>query len=107
MGLIGTILIIGLFWTFLQRGLLISHRCSDAYGKLLAAGISLVITIQAYFNISVASAFLPATGITLPFISYGGTSLMVSLWMVGILLNISIKRGNKNNLYKFVKTKQY
>ena len=65
------------------------------YGKLLAAGITFSIGFQAFLNMSVASSFLPATGVPLPFISYGGSSLMVSMWMVGILLNISKKRVKK------------
>lgn len=95
LGFIGCLLVIGLFWTFIHRGLLISSRCPDMYGKLLAVGITFSIGFQAFLNMSVASSFLPATGVPLPFISYGGSSLMVSMWMVGILLNISKKRVKK------------
>lgn len=95
LGFIGCLLVIGLFWTFIHRGLLIASRCPDMYGKLLAVGITFSIGFQAFLNMSVASSFLPATGVPLPFISYGGSSLMVSMWMVGILLNISKKRVKK------------
>lgn len=95
LGFIGCILVVGLFWTFIHRGLLIASRCPDMYGKLLAVGITFSIGFQAFLNMSVASSFLPATGVPLPFISYGGSSLMVSMWMVGILLNISKKRVKK------------
>lgn len=95
LGFVGCLLVIGLFWTFIHRGLLISSRCPDMYGKLLAVGITFSIGFQAFLNMSVASSFLPATGVPLPFISYGGSSLMVSMWMVGILLNISKKRVKK------------
>ncbi len=95
LGFIGCLLVIGLFWTFVHRGFLIASRCPDIYGKLLAVGITFSIGFQAFLNMSVASSFLPATGVPLPFISYGGSSLMVSMWMVGILLNISKKRVKK------------
>ncbi|MFI3300217.1 MAG: putative lipid II flippase FtsW [Candidatus Gastranaerophilales bacterium] len=95
MGFIGCILVIGLFFIFLQRGMIIAGRCEDMYGKLLAMGITISICMQAFLNIAVASSFLPATGIPLPFISYGGSSLIVSMSMVGILLNISKKRIRK------------
>lgn len=95
LGFIGCLLVIGLFWTFIHRGFLIASRCPDLYGKLLAVGITFSIGFQAFLNMSVASSFLPATGVPLPFISYGGSSLMVSMWMVGILLNISKKRVKK------------
>lgn len=95
LGFIGCLLVIGLFWTFIHRGLLIASRCPDMYGKLLAVGITFSIGFQAFLNMSVASSFLPATGVPLPFISYGGSSLMVSMWMVGVLLNISKKRVKK------------
>lgn len=95
LGFIGCILIIGLFFTFMQRGFVIAARCPDMYGKLLAVGLTFSITFQALMNMSVASSFLPTTGVPLPFISYGGSSLIVSMIMVGILLNISKKRIKK------------
>ncbi len=91
-GFLGCLIIIGLFLAFLQRGILISVKCEDVFGKLLAGGITISICLQAFINISVASSMLPATGVPLPFISYGGTSLFITMCMVGILLNISKKR---------------
>ena len=88
-GFIGSLFVIMLFLTLLYRGITIALKCPTAYGRLLAIGITFSITMQAFFNISVATSFLPATGITLPFISYGGSSLAVSMSMIGILLNIS------------------
>ena len=95
MGFLGCLLVIGLFFTFIQRGFVIAGKCPDMYGKLLAVGITFSIGFQAFLNMSVASSFLPTTGVPLPFISYGGSSLMVSLWMVGILMNISRQRVKK------------
>ena len=94
-GRVGCFLVIGRFWTFVHRGFIVASRCPDMYGRLLAVGITFSIGFQAFLNISVASSFLPTTGVPLPFISYGGSSLIVSLWMVGILLNISKKRIKK------------
>ena len=88
-GFIGCLLIICLFWTILQRGFLIATKCQDMYGKLLALGLTFSICFQGFLNMWVASSFVPATGVPMPFISYGGTSIVVSLCMVGILLNIS------------------
>lgn len=95
MGFVGCLLVIGLFFTFIQRGFLIASKCPDMYGKLLAIGLTFSIGFQAFLNMSVASSFLPTTGVPLPFISYGGSSLIVSMWIVGILLNISKKRIKK------------
>lgn len=95
MGWVGSVLIIGLFWTLIHRGFIIASRCPDMFGKLLAIGITFSIGFQAFLNISVASSFFPTTGVPLPFISYGGSSLIVSLCMIGILLNISKKRIKK------------
>lgn len=91
-GFLGCLLIIGLFLTFIQRGLIVSSRCSNMFGKLLASGITFSIGVQAFINMGVSSSFIPTTGVPLPFISYGGTSLLVSMCMVGVLLNISKKR---------------
>lgn len=95
LGWIGCVLIIGLFWTLIHRGFIIASRCPDMFGKLLAVGITTTLGFQAFLNISVASSFFPTTGVPLPFISYGGSSLIVSLCMVGVLLNISKKRIRK------------
>ena len=100
LGFFGCVLIIGLFWTLIQRGITIASRCPDRFGKLLAVGITFSIGIQALLNMSVASSFLPATGVTLPFVSYGGTSVFTSMCMVGILLNISRKRIKKIKNYE-------
>ena len=100
-GFIGCLLIICLFWTILQRGFHIAVKCQDVYGRLLALGLTFSICFQGFTNMFVASSFVPATGVPMPFISYGGSSVMVSLWMVGILLNISkdnIKRGRFGNV---------
>ncbi len=91
-GFVGCVLVIGLFFGLIHRGLIISSRVGDIYGKLVAVGITILIGFQAGLNMSVASSFLPATGVPLPFISYGGTSLIVNMAMMGILLNISRKR---------------
>lgn len=91
-GFLGCFFIIGLFVALVHRGLRISKRCPDMYGKLLSIGITFIFGFQAFLNMSVASSLLPVTGVTLPFISYGGTSIIVSLAMVGILLNISKQR---------------
>jgi len=103
-GFIGCLLIICLFWTILQRGFLIAVKCQDMYGKLLALGLTFSICFQGFLNMWVASSFVPATGVPMPFISYGGSSVMVSLWMIGILLNISkdnVKKVRFGNDRKF------
>lgn len=92
LGFLGCLFLIGLFWTILQRGFSIASKCPDMYGKLLAIGLTFSITFQAFLNMSVASSMLPATGVPLPFISYGGSSVMITLCMIGILLNISKKK---------------
>ena len=91
-GLLGCLFVIGLFAALVLRGMWVAKRCPDMYGKLLAVGITFIFGLQALFNMSVASSLMPVTGVTLPFISYGGTSIIVSLAMIGILLNISRQR---------------
>ena len=78
-----------LFALFILRGFYIASRCRDKAGMLLAAGITIQIGSQAFFNIMVACNAFPNTGISLPFFSYGGTALLIQLAEMGILLNIS------------------
>ena len=89
LGLIGSLLVIGLFGVILWRGLRSALRCTDDFGRLLAIGLTVMIVSQALVNISVVVGLLPTKGIPLPFVSYGGSSLLFSLAAVGILLNIS------------------
>ncbi|MFO1540745.1 MAG: FtsW/RodA/SpoVE family cell cycle protein [Chloroflexota bacterium] len=88
-GLVGGLIVIGLFLFFGYRGLRVAMSAADPFGMLLATGITTILFIQAFLNIGVVVNLLPVTGITLPFISSGGTSLVVSLAAVGILLSVS------------------
>lgn len=88
-GFIGSIFLISLFLLFIFRGLKIAKNSPDKFGKLLAVGITFGIGIQAFINIAGISGLIPLTGITLPFISYGGSSMIITLIGAGILLNIS------------------
>lgn len=88
-GFIGVCLVIALFIIFVSRGLRAAQKSSNFYEKNLAVGITSSIGIQAFFNMGVASGILPVTGITLPFISYGGTALILAMGVSGILLKIS------------------
>lgn len=89
LGFIGASFVLGLFLFFAWRGFQIAFRAPDRFGFLLASGITFTIAFQAAINFGVAVGALPVTGLTLPFVSYGGSSLIVSLAMIGILLNIS------------------
>jgi len=89
LGMVGGLVVIGLFVAFAWAGIRTAIRAPDTFGGLLAAGITAWITFQAIINISVVLALVPVTGITLPFVSQGGSSLVVSFAAVGILLSIS------------------
>ena len=88
LGLVGTLAVILLFLTLAYRGVRIALRAPDAMGALLATGITTWLVFQAWVNMAVVASLIPMTGITLPFISYGGSSLCVGLIAVGILLNV-------------------
>ncbi|MCD6307392.1 MAG: putative lipid II flippase FtsW, partial [Candidatus Latescibacteria bacterium] len=92
-GLLGTTILLALLLFYVYRGFRIAMEAPDMFGFLLASGLSLMIGMQVFINIGVAMKVLPTTGMTLPFISYGGTSLILSFVATGILLNIS-KQGN-------------
>jgi cell division protein FtsW len=89
MGLIGTCGVLLLFMVFLWRGMRTSVRAPDLFGFYLALGITMMICVQAFINMSVVLGLLPTKGIPLPFLSYGGSSFVVMLASVGILLNVS------------------
>jgi cell division protein FtsW len=99
-GLVGAGIVICLFIILAYQGIRISLAAPDTFGALLAAGITAWLCIQAFINIAVVVALIPITGITLPFISAGGSSLSISLAAVGILLSISretVERGTWND----------
>ncbi len=89
LGFIGCTVVVALFLLFAWRGYKIAINAPDNFSRLLAAGLTTIIVFQAIVNIAVVSGALPVTGITLPFISYGGTSLLFTMIMVGLLLNVS------------------
>ena len=89
LGFVGCVVVITLFGLFIWRGLLTSMKADNTFGSLLAVGITSLIGIQALINIAVVTSSMPVTGMSLPFISYGGTALLIVLTCVGILLNIS------------------
>ncbi len=89
LGFVGCVVVITLFGLFIWRGLLTSMKADNTFGSLMAVGITSLIGIQALINIAVVTSSMPVTGMSLPFISYGGTALLIVLTCVGILLNIS------------------
>lgn len=94
LGFVGCVLAILLFAIFIWRGIIIAMKAPDMFGSLLACGITALIGFQAIINIAVVTSSMPVTGISLPFFSYGGTSLIILLAAVGVLLNIS-RQANK------------
>jgi len=97
LGLLGALAVLGVFSLFLWRGIRTSLLAPDRFGKLLALGIVTGIVAQALFNISVVLSLVPTKGIPLPFISYGGSSLVPTLAAAGILLNISQQATGSNH----------
>ena len=100
LGLIGAVVVIALFLILAYSGVRVALAAPDTFGALLAAGITAWLCLQAFINIGVVVALLPITGITLPFISAGGSSLIISFTAVGILLSISretVEKGTWND----------
>lgn len=89
LGLLGTLGILGLFFFVVARGLTIAHRTKDPFGSLLAGGLSATVGLQTLLNVGVATNLLPSTGVPLPFISYGGSSLVLAMVSMGMLMNIA------------------
>lgn len=93
LGFVGCAVLIALLLFLVIRGLKIANECTDDFGKILALGLTSWLGVQAMINLSSMVALLPLTGVPLPFISYGGSALVVNLTAVGILLNISRRNG--------------
>jgi len=93
LGLVGVAAVIGAYLLFAYAGLRVALGCRDPFGKRLAVGLTVLVCGQATVNVAAVMGVAPLTGIPLPFVSYGGSSLVVLLASVGILLNIA-QRGN-------------
>lgn len=109
MGFVGSVIILVVYLILFIAGILIAKKAKDRFGQLLAFGITFSITIYAFVNVAVTTGLFPTTGLPLPFISYGGTSIIFLSISVGILINIAImnaKRENKLlvNKEKMIKT---
>jgi len=89
LGLVGALFVVTLFAIFLWRGMRASWRTEDVFGRYLAVGITSMVVLQAFINISVVLGMVPTKGIPLPLVSYGGSSLFVTLACIGVLLNIT------------------
>jgi len=97
LGLLGGLFLIAMIMTLIWRGIRIALSAEDNFGKLLAIGITAIFALQSLINIAVVIGAFPVTGVTLPFISAGGTSLVVNLAAVGVLMNISRQSRKKTN----------
>ncbi|MFH0735665.1 MAG: FtsW/RodA/SpoVE family cell cycle protein [bacterium] len=90
LGFIGTVLVLLIYLAIFVLGVLISFKCPDVFGKMLGFGLTLSITVNAVVNAAVVSNTIPVTGITLPFVSFGGTSIVTFGFAVGIIINIAL-----------------
>jgi len=90
LGFLGVVIVIGMLTIIVIRGLFIARKCDDSFGSLLSIGISTMVGVQATVNLGSISGILPITGVTLPFISYGGSSLLVLLACMGVLNNVAM-----------------
>jgi cell division protein FtsW len=95
LGFWGVLFIVGLYSLVIWRGTSIAFRCQDEFGMLMAIGITTAIGLQVSINMGVALGLLPTKGLTLPFLSYGGTSLLLNMASIGILMNIGASHAKK------------
>ena len=97
LGFIGAVLVLLSFFTLFIAGIMVAKKTKDRFGQILAFGITLSVVTYAFVNIAVTTGLLPTTGLPLPFISYGGTSLLFLCISVGILINIALSNESTNN----------
>ena len=105
MGFIGAVFVVVLIAAFTYFGFRISNKARDEFGKWLAMGITLLISGQALFNIAMVCGIMPVTGVPLPFVSYGGSSLLMNFMAIGLLA--SIGRRNVEGVNKLVQLNHY
>jgi len=106
MGLVGSLALVALFAAFLVVGMRLAMCAPDLLGGLLGGGIVALITVQALFHMAVNTGLMPTTGLTLPFISAGGSSLIVYLALVGVLLNVGSQAGEPEDTSQFLWARQ-
>jgi rod shape determining protein RodA len=91
-GLIGALTVIILFFVIIAWGLSVAGRCRDPFGTIMSAGVTAMIAWQVFINIGMVMGLMPVVGVTLPFVSYGGSSIMTMMMGVGLLMNVSMRR---------------
>ena len=104
-GIIGGIIVVLLFAYIICIGYKPSKSCKDLFASYLAFGFTSLLLIQVFINIAVVIGLIPVTGVTLPFISYGGSSLVISMFMMGIIVNI-MKNGEKDLDFEYKNEKK-
>ncbi|WP_447969309.1 putative lipid II flippase FtsW [Nitrospira sp. M1] len=95
LGFVGTVCFLGLFVVLLLKGFRVAAQAPDMFGRYLALGVTLLLGIQVLMNAGVVSGLLPTKGLTLPFVSYGGSSLVTSLMAIGVLLSVARQRAGR------------
>ncbi|HMK55418.1 MAG TPA: putative lipid II flippase FtsW [Dissulfurispiraceae bacterium] len=106
LGFIGAVVVVALFCALFVRGFMIARKIEDPFAYYLASGISLMIGIQSVFNFAVVTGLVPTKGLPLPFISYGGSSLVISMVAAGLLLNVSRLRGDARTAHGILHIRQ-
>jgi rod shape determining protein RodA len=91
-GFIGAFILLCLFLILIIWGLNIAYRCREPFGTIIAVGVTAMIFWQAFINIAMTMGLMPIVGVTLPFISYGGSSVLTTMICVGLLMNVSMRR---------------
>ena len=100
LGLLGFAALLSLYGLLIWRGLVIARRADDLFGNLLASSLTLLLGLQAFFNLGVATGIVPPKGLVLPFLSYGPSALMAHLFTIGLLLNISARPSRPRTVFR-------
>ncbi|HPM42770.1 MAG TPA: FtsW/RodA/SpoVE family cell cycle protein, partial [Candidatus Omnitrophota bacterium] len=93
LGLLGGLALVLLYFFIIQRGLRIAELTSDIYGKAIATGVVMMLSVQVVINIAMTIGLMPVVGIPLPMVSYGGSSMIATLISVGLLINVGMRRS--------------